>query len=226
MSLNIGKVFPVSSYNQHNRNTKVSANSPFIFNQNDSVIGPGPTRTAKDWDLFMEDFINNFGDEEFAANLQIGCDRKISTDKKINWQATGEDELTSDQIDYLRETYDLKNMDGQDYYNLIADLTNMNVIAGRDTIKQHAGVMPIGVVINSAHSNGEMADENGEFSMFTGNIYQKSLNRLDDLSYTLNLLNNSAPTGTAKEYLDFKAYFEEQSFIYNKLMSVFDKIVR
>lgn len=44
--------------------------------------------------------------------------------------------LTDEQIGYLKENYDIKNMSKQDYYNLMADVTQMNVLSAEDIARQ------------------------------------------------------------------------------------------
>lgn len=216
--LNIGTHFPANHYRITNSSTKNSA-------ETFSITGQSPTWTASSWERFMDDLAKNMTDEEFADRLQLGCGSQISTEKKINWQATSENELTQDQIDYLKSAYDLQNMDTQDYYNLIADLTNMNVISGQDTAKQHAGVLPIGVLPPSNTGMGERSGSNGDYSVFSGNIYQIILSRANGISHTLDLFNNSIPQGNAKNYLEFKEYFEDQSRIYGRMIDIFDQLM-
>lgn len=60
----------------------------------------------------------------------------IKLDKKINWNADGTSELTEDQIQYLREKYDVENMSKSDFYNLLAELSDMNVISHKDVENQ------------------------------------------------------------------------------------------
>lgn len=48
----------------------------------------------------------------------------------------GTSELTDDQIQYLREMYDVENMSKSDYYNLLAELSGMNVISYKDVENQ------------------------------------------------------------------------------------------
>lgn len=45
-------------------------------------------------------------------------------------------QLTDEQIGYLKENYDIKNMSKQDYYNLMADVTQMNVLSAEDIARQ------------------------------------------------------------------------------------------
>lgn len=53
----------------------------------------------------------------------------VVTKTPIDWDADGTSSLTEDQIAHLRETYDLSHMDKESYWNLMAELTDMNVIS-------------------------------------------------------------------------------------------------
>lgn len=61
----------------------------------------------------------------------------ISREKTINWQATGTDVLTKQQIAELQEKYDVENLSDQDYYDLMSDLTHLNVISGGDVARSY-----------------------------------------------------------------------------------------
>lgn len=58
----------------------------------------------------------------------------ISTEKTINWNATGTDVLTQAQIKDLQERYDIENMSKQDFYDLLSDLTNLNAVSAQDCV--------------------------------------------------------------------------------------------
>lgn len=61
----------------------------------------------------------------------------ISREQTINWQATGTDVLTQQQIADLQEKYDIENLSIQDFYNLMSDLTHLNVISGGDVARTY-----------------------------------------------------------------------------------------
>lgn len=70
----------------------------------------------------------------------------VVTKTPINWDADGTSALTKEQIEHLRSVYDLSNMDKEDYWNLMADLTDMNVISARDIASQCVAKLPSGPV--------------------------------------------------------------------------------
>lgn len=55
-----------------------------------------------------------------------------SADANFNWDSTGEHKLTSEQIQELKDKYDVNNLSDEDYYNLLADLTQMNAVSKGD----------------------------------------------------------------------------------------------
>ncbi len=65
------------------------------------------------------------------------CEKHISREKTINWQATGTDVLTQQQMEELQEKYDIENLSDQDYYDLMSDLTHLNVISGGDVARTY-----------------------------------------------------------------------------------------
>lgn len=147
------------------RTSKEQSVDTFDLADKDIISTQKPSMTQEDWDKFLDDFVKNFDDEKFASKLELGGNEEISTEKPIDWQADGGNELTKDQIDYLKSNYDVENMSTQDYYNLMSDLTHMNVISGKDLGRQHAGVLPIGVTAASSGGIGEPSGESADFSM-------------------------------------------------------------
>ena len=69
----------------------------------------------------------------------------VSTEKTINWMATGTDVLTKEQVADLQERYDIENLSNQEYYDLISDLTHLNVISGGDVARTF---LKNGIVVN------------------------------------------------------------------------------
>ncbi len=51
------------------------------------------------------------------------------TSNSVDWNADGTSTLTEQQIEELKSKYDVNNLSDEDYYNLIADLTNINVLS-------------------------------------------------------------------------------------------------
>lgn len=60
----------------------------------------------------------------------------MKSEGEINWDADGTDELTEEQIRYLKEKYDIKSLSANEFYNLLAELSNMNVISCEEVLNQ------------------------------------------------------------------------------------------
>lgn len=71
-------------------------------------------------------------DEYFARVVSDGTE--IDTSNTINWEATGEKKLTQEQIARLKEKYDVTNLSPQDYYDLMSELTHMDVLSAEDCV--------------------------------------------------------------------------------------------
>jgi len=76
-------------------------------------------------------------DKTFADMIMKFKKVTIRTDKPINWGTTGEHQLTADEIDTLKNRYDVANLSEQDFYDLMADLSNLNAIKPEDIISEY-----------------------------------------------------------------------------------------
>lgn len=78
-----------------------------------------------------------FDDAEFAKEIENFEGVKVRTDKHINWGATGGHELNPEEIRILQEKYDITNLTPQEFYNLMADLTQLNAILPDDVVYKY-----------------------------------------------------------------------------------------
>ena len=82
-----------------------------------------------------------WSDETFAwftAGLLTGNnDYPIDTTKTINWASSGDHKLTAEEIAQLKEKYDVTNLSAQEYYDLMSDLTHMNVLSADEVTSPH-----------------------------------------------------------------------------------------
>lgn len=60
----------------------------------------------------------------------------MKPDDEINWDADGTDELTEEQLRYLKEKYDVENLTQNEFCNLLAELSKMNAISCEEIKKQ------------------------------------------------------------------------------------------
>lgn len=202
-------------------------NETFADQVNDSILASLKSRSGSgEWDDFVGGHITNHSDKVFAEALQGGSGDNISTEKSINWQATGESALTGAQIDYLKENYDIEHMDSQDYYNLIADLTNMNVISAKDIAKNHIGAVTTSNAAGFPPSHDTYGDKNGDAASFIGNVYGKILERSKLATDVLERINTGENFSSAQVYLNIKEIYEDQKRVYDKFLDILEKIVR
>lgn len=130
-------------------------------------------------------------DQTLASCLGGGID----TARAINWQSKGDKELTAEQIAELKKKYDVNDLTRQEYYDLMADLTGMGVLAGTDCAKAHlatapppgryfcpAGSTPFGIRRCRAFRGGSLAD-----------YYSDAVDELMDYLSELRRLNPQLP---------------------------------
>lgn len=72
--------------------------------------------------------------DRYLADAIGGRDTPISTAKSVNWASKGDKQLTREQIAGLKEKYDVSRLSGQEYYDLLADLTQLGALSGEDCI--------------------------------------------------------------------------------------------
>lgn len=78
-----------------------------------------------------------FDDKIFAKDIgHRSNDSLIDTKKTLNWAATGSHSLTDAEIADLKQKYDITNLSPQDYYDIMADLTNLNAISSTDAVSK------------------------------------------------------------------------------------------
>lgn len=113
------------------------ANRSLLF-QLSSFSNENHIETAKN-DIEVE-----LTDQKFAS-LIGGKFSSVLTEKPINWESKGNRSLSESQKQLLMEEYNVENISKQDFYNLFADLTNMDIIS-RDDIRR----MYISTVVKNA----------------------------------------------------------------------------
>ena len=94
----------------------------------------------------------NWSDKTLAVFIGNGGNIPIDTTKTINWGATGEAQLTDEQIAGLNEKYDMGNLSAQNFYDLMSDLTNMNVLSAEDCAGMHLATASSGAGLSPGGS--------------------------------------------------------------------------
>lgn len=155
-------------------------------------------------------------DELLASFAGRGRD-VIDTSKAINWNATGNATLTAEQISELRGKYNLNNLSPQEYYDLMADLTNMDAISAEDIHSMFLakappmGLYPAGTEFGSSKpfSRGNIFDSiNSELNALHG--VKKYM--LTDEFWQRN------PYTSKVEHSDYISYINNRDQRFQKLM--------
>lgn len=90
---------------------------------------PGPVVQ----DRWKDETLAHFTAGQFTGSW----DDPIDTAKPINWQSPGDHILSSEEIAGLKGKYDVTNISAQEYYDLMSDLTHMEVLSGSDVMGVH-----------------------------------------------------------------------------------------
>ena len=151
------------------------------------------------------------GDISLESFLQPGIDELLHPPK-----------LTQEQIDYLKSTYDLSDMSKQEYYDLMADLTNMNAISIDDVLSQYMKPMVPGVVVMSV-SEGESMGGFGHMNHF-GDIQGNLLQYMRDLNSMLERMANGQSSMDRNTFMAFRDYLEKEKDLSKRLEFIFDLI--
>lgn len=76
-------------------------------------------------------------DKKYAEHVMQFKNLGIKIDNPINWGTTGEHQLTKDEIDTLKNKYDVTNLSEQGYYDLMVDLSHLNAVKPEDIISEY-----------------------------------------------------------------------------------------
>lgn len=167
--------------------------------------------------LFSEEHNYVTGSETFLEILGI------EMDEKINWNADGTSELTESQMRYLQNKYDIENLSKNDFYNLLAELSNMNVISHEDVRNQflcpgNPAAATNGFVVSAADAR---------FSQWLSkeNDYLSRL-RNEELmyDYLLQALLDGKSSVKASDIFMARSYYEKQKESSGRLAGIFEKL--
>ena len=123
--------------------------------------------------------IPSYWNDTALATLISGGRGGISTEKAVNWYSKGDRELTAEDIARLKEQYDVTDLSPQGYYDLVADLTQLEVLSGADCMGVHLATAPppgryfVPVGYSSFSGNGH--------GFRTGNMIQRFTDTVDVL---------------------------------------------
>ena len=113
--------------------------SPQAIYQSMAMQVPSPTSTSRSVRGIC------WTDQTLAVFIGNGGQIPIDTGKTINWDSTGDQELSEQKILELRAKYDLDHLTAQDYYNLLSDLTHLGVLSAHDCASMHLSTASSGI---------------------------------------------------------------------------------
>lgn len=134
-------------------------------------------------------------------------------DHEIDWESDGTGSLTEEQIQYLKGKYDVEDLTEADYYNLLAELTEMNALSGEDVERQFVRHAPCTVMITPTYRNLK-EDEISE-----GNYLERLKKELDETEVLLSMLNAGKYSVSPENSLESVRAFYEKEREYNKKMA-------
>ncbi len=176
-------------------------------------------------------FVKTEENEEIVEKLEyvLDSDNKLTeilgvkTSNKINWSSTGVEELTDEQIEELKGKFNFDNLSDVDFFNLLSDLTNLNVIS-QDDINGlfFATASPTGILVPT---NGTLNYQSSETSSLFERMqisYEKlktEINYYSSDDFWKNNLNVDY-----KDFLSFNQKETERLEIYDKFFSVVNSL--
>lgn len=141
-------------------------------------------------------------------------------DHEIDWESDGTGSLTEEQIQYLKGKYNVENLTETDYYNLLAELTEMNVLSGKDVEKQFVRQMPP----CTAMVMPGYVDMDKEFA---GNYLKRLQKELDETELILSMLRAGKCSVSPESSLEsVRAFYEEEQEYRKKVAGIFQQLQR
>lgn len=160
-------------------------------------------------------------DETLAVFARKGG-AEVSTSRAINWNATGSHVLTDEELEGLREKYDLENLSGQDFYDLMADLTELDAISAEDI---H------GMFLKTSPPRGvyPQASAFSSSPFVSGNIFKALGNELESISNMKGFMLSDEfwlmnPSTSPDKHNDYISYLDSRAGSMNRLYSIFSSI--
>lgn len=166
----------------------------------------------------------NWSDETLAVLIGNGGTIPIDTTKTINWDSKGGKELTDEQISELKGKYDVDNLSAQDFYDLMSDLTHMEVLSAEDCA---------GMYLATASSGASLSPGGSLFAgrtsgFMSGNIMQALSSALDSMLENMDWLDSdkydkSNPFGANVKY-EYKVGLERDIQTRQNVLQILQKL--
>lgn len=161
-------------------------------------------------------------DKTLALFIHGDVDVDISSGA-VNWNSTGDATLTNEQITELHSKYNLNNLSSQDFYDLMVDLSNMNVISAEDIKSMFVVKAP------PAGSYVLVDGFYGSVPFGHGNIFDSINSDLNALSGVKNFMLSDEfwkmnPNASKDEHSSFVNYINNRANRFNRLLQIFTSI--
>ncbi len=139
----------------------------------------------------------------------------------INWNSDGSCELTEAQAKDLRERYDMEGLSTDEYYTLLVELVNLNVISGDDFEKQfirHASpeTAEYGYMLTAASP--------GHFDTEGNDYLEKLLNDAEMYEYYIQALGSRKSSVHASNITKMSEYYKEEKACCEKLANILGQL--
>ncbi len=186
-----------------NSNT-ISYKKNILHNEDNDTFNLADTSVSKAEKNFTSNAktSQNIPDDVQLKTFINGLDtnsNELDLTNTINWNSSGNSKITYEQIAILKSKYDINNLSGQDYYNLLADLTNMDIISGQDLKNQ---ILTPGI---------EGITPYNQLTQTTVNS-KNTFTILDAISNTYKNLKDTFNVVGSKEYLSLNANINYQDY--------------
>lgn len=211
---NTGSVF--ASIGQQ---AKAQAAEPAYSVNLDALSGKEEKTSARKTDPSLEEIYDQFI-EEYRNGSSTYPPGGIATKTPINWYADGTASLTKEQADQLKATYDLSHMDKESYWNLMADLTNLNVISARDIASQCVAKLPDGVVTGFT----AVGDRSFGRMEVSGNLMENLSKYKKDLVRMMDWLKNNT-IADSNQFFWMRDNILHKSDYADRFVSIFEQLI-
>lgn len=141
----------------------------------------------------------------------------------INWESDGSDKLTDEQVRDLSGRYDVEDLSREEYYSLLTELVNLNVISGDDFEKQFIKqaspeTAEYGYMLTAAFPNSYEAEY--------GDYLEKFLKDADMFEYYSRMIEEGKTSVHASNIYRMKEYYKDEKERCERLAEVLGQIRR
>lgn len=176
----------------------------------------------QEWHDRVDDYlVQRFKNHEASFASVVG---DVVEEKPINWDADGSAKLTDEQAEDLKSRYDITDIRKQDYYNLLAELSDMNVISAKDVMRQFIEPGPF-LVEHYVVPAG--ADQDFlRLPSCSGNMLEKTADFLNRLNTASSWLCAHSAMIDPSSFLAQKSSLDDRIKTYQNLSEIFQLIAR